>query len=237
MQKLLSALFAILIAGGVCLAFAPDKPKMNLKITHIQKDFPISELNNAAWNSGKDVLTDKYWSSEKAPAGRHFKTRLLWSANALYVRFEANQAEPLVVSETPNLTSKTRGLWDRDVCEIFIAPNPKEFRKYFEFEVAPTGEWIDLGIHQMPDKRQTDWDYKSGMESAARIEKERVVMAIKIPFSSLGSAPKAGDKWMGNILRCVGEGETRGYLTWSPTKTPQPNFHKPEMFGEFVFTK
>lgn len=236
MRTLFSALATILIVSGIAVAGMSDKPKMKLKITHIQKDFP-AELDNAAWNRGKDVLTDKYWSGEIAPTGRHFKTKLLWSDTALYIRFEANQAEPLVVSDAPKLTAKTRGLWDRDVCEIFIAPNPKEFRRYYEFEVAPTGEWIDLKIDLTSGKRETDWDYKSGMETAANISKDKVTMAIKIPFSSLGGAPKAGDKWMGNILRCVGAGGTRGYLTWSPTKTPQPNFHKPEAFGYFEFVK
>jgi hypothetical protein len=210
---------------------------MKLEIAYINKDFPVSDLENSLWESAEKILTDRYWSGEVAPVGRHFWTQLLWSDEHFHIRFEANQTEPLVVSDKPNLTSKTLGLWDRDVCEIFVAPDPKEYRKYFEFEVAPTGEWIDLGIHQMPDKRETDWDYKSGMESAARMEKDRVVMVIKVPFSSLGGAPKPGDRWMGNILRCAGGGETRGYLTWSPTKTPQPNFHKPEMFGEFQFVK
>ena len=122
---------------------------------------------------GEEVLIDKYWSGENAPIGRQFKAKLLWSDTAIYVRFEANQNEPLIVSEKPNLKTKTRGLWDRDVCEIFLAPKKEDFRHYFEFEIAPTGEWIDLGIYQKPDERITDWDYHSGMESAAKIEKDK----------------------------------------------------------------
>ncbi len=135
------------------------------------------------------------------------------------------------------MKTKTIGLWDRDVCEIFLAPNREEFRKYFEFEIAPNGEWIDLGIHQKPDERITDWDYNSGMKSAARIEKDKVIMAMKIEWKAFGTTPKAGDVWLGNILRAMGAEPNRGYLTWQPTMTEQANFHVPEKFGEFLFEK
>jgi alpha-galactosidase len=153
------------------------------------------------------------------------------------VRFEANQTEPIVVNERPDLSTKTLKLWDRDVCEIFIAPDKNDCSKYFEFEIAPTGEWIDLGIEVAPTERMTDWEYKSNMTSAARIESDKIIMAIKIPFISLVKIPKPGDVWLGNLFRCVGAGATRGYLAWSPTKTAEPNFHVPEAFGEFHFQK
>lgn len=221
----------------LCVFDSNAQSKMNYKIAYIKEDFSVNELENKAWNKAKTVTIDKYWSGKNAPKNREFKTKILWSETAIYVRFEANQSEPLVVSETPNLTSKTRGLWDRDVCEIFLAPNAKEFRKYFEFEIAPNGEWIDLGIYQKPDERITDWDYVSGMQSKSIIGKDKIWMAIKIEWKAFGKTAKAGDVWLGNIFRCVGEGETRGYLAWSPTLTKTPSFHVPEKFGEFEFAK
>ncbi len=215
--------------------------KMNnekrIRIAHIKKDFDIEDFGNKAWTKAEEVVIDKYWSGENAPENRQAKARILWSPTAIYVRFEGNQSEPLVVSEKPNLSSKTKGLWDRDVCEIFLAPKKEDFRHYFEFEIAPNGEWIDLGIHQLPDKRETDWDYASGMKSAAKIEKNKVTMAIKIEWKAFGNTPKTGDIWLGNLFRCIGAGETRGYLAWSPTLTKEPAFHKPEKFGEFEFAK
>ncbi len=210
---------------------------MQIKIAHIEKDFLIDQLDHKSWKKVQEVLIENYWSGEKAASGRHAKAKLLWSDSAFYVRFEVNQTEPLVISKTPNLKSKTIGLWDRDVCEIFVAPNPKEPDKYFEFEIAPNGEWIELGIQLMPDKRETDFGYISGMKSAAKIETDKVWMAMKIKWKAFGKIPKANDIWKGNLFRCVGSGETRGYLAWSPTKTETPNFHIPEAFGEFKFVK
>ena len=208
-----------------------------LKITKVNSDLDIEELSSELWDKAQDVSVSQYWSGVVAPAGRHFTACLLWSDKALYVRFEAAQTEPLVVSEEPDLSKKIRGLWDHDVCEIFIAPNKAKRNKYFEFEIAPTGEWIDLGIEVTPSERKTDWDYKSNMQSAVRIDKDKIVMAIKIPFAALGKTPKTGDIWLGNLFRCVGKDPTRGYLAWQSTKTKIPAFHVPRVFGEFQFVK
>ena len=208
-----------------------------LRVAHLVNDLDIQKLDDPAWSTAPEVAITSYWSGNTAPSGRQFKARLLWSATALYIRFEANQTEPLIVSDKPDLTQKIKGLWDRDVCEIFIAPNKAARNKYYEFEIAPTGEWIDLGIVVTPKKRLTDLDYASGMTSAVSNEKEKVTMAIKIPFSSLGKTPMVGDIWLGNLFRCVGKDPTRGYLAWQPTRTKQPAFHVPKAFGEFQFVK
>ena len=208
---------------------------MQITIAHTKEDFPINEFANSIWEKAKEIRIENYWSGEKADVGRQANAKLLWSENALYVRFEANQIEPLIVSETPNLRNKSIGLWNRDVCEIFVAPNPKKSNEYIEFEIAPTGEWLDLKIHQLSGGRETDFQFDSGMRSAAKIEKNKVWMAIKVEWKALGKTPQASEIWKGNLFRCVGAGKTRGYLAWSPTLTREPNFHVPEAFGEFQF--
>jgi len=232
---------ALLLAGAFVILNSPvaaqEISKMKATIHHTGSDFAIAEFQNVAWEKARGVEIGRYWNDEPASAGRHFSTRMLWSDKYLYVRFEAKQSESLVVSEKANLATKTRGLWDRDVAEIFIAPNRNEPWKYFEFEIAPNGEWIDLGIDLASGKRVTDWDFRSGMESAAKIEKHRVLMAIKIPWKSLGKTPAAGDIWLGNLYRCVGKNSKRGYLAWRPTLSAEPAFHVPEKFGEFEFVK
>ncbi|HUF04618.1 MAG TPA: carbohydrate-binding family 9-like protein [Aridibacter sp.] len=224
---------AVSLSGSL---FAMDDYKPRIKVRHIASDFDIGELEHPLWRSAKAVKVKEYWSGEKAPKGRRFEARMLWSASYLYVKFDAAQIEPLVANEAPDLSREAEKLWERDVCEIFIAPDRVNFRHYFEFEVAPTGEWLDLKIHQKPDVRITDRDYSSGMETAARVKEDRVVMAIKVPWRSMGARPSAGDVRVGNLFRAVGKGETRGYLAWSPTLTETPNFHRPDMFGEFKFT-
>ena len=110
-----------------------SKMTPTLKIHHLKRDFAIAELENIAWTAAQEIVVDIYWSGVKAPTERSFNARLLWSDTAIYIRFEANQHEPLIVSGKPDIKNKTDGLWNRDVCEIFIAPDKVERSKYFEF--------------------------------------------------------------------------------------------------------
>lgn len=210
--------------------------RIKTNIQYRSNDFSISDMGNSSWKSAAPIQVTTYWNGSIVPAGRQFETQMLWSETSLYVRFDANQSEPLVVSENPELAQKTMRLWDRDVCELFLAPDASEPRRYAEFEIAPTGEWLDLMVDWTKSEPR-DWEYLSQMESATRVEPVKVTMAIKIPWSAFGGKPKGGDVWLGNIFRQVGSGDTRGYLAWSPTMTPEPQFHVPEKFGEFLFEK
>ena len=155
----------------------------------------------------------------------------------LYARFDVRQEEQLVVSPEPKLDTKTLGLWDRDVCELFISPDPEIPQKYFEFEAAPTGEWVDLIIDTSGGERTSDQNYRSGMQTAAKIGSGEITIVMKIGWPALGVIPSPGDIWRGNLFRCIGCGPGRGYLAWQPTLTETPNFHVPESFGKFVFSK
>ena len=209
---------------------------MQVDVKH-SAEISIAELNDPAWESSPAIHLTKYWNGELAPPGRHSEVQMLWSDTSLFVRFTAAQTEPLIVSNAPQTVAKTIGLWERDVCELFVAPDRLEPHLYFEFEAAPTGEWIDLAINSTSGERITDWDYRSEMETAATIEEDRVVLAMKIPFRAFGRKPEAGDVWLGNIFRCVGSGPDRGYLAWRPTYSEKPNFHVPEKFGHLTFAR
>jgi len=198
-------------------------------------DLNVTDLINAEWKKAHPVQIDHYWSGDPAPLGRQAETRVLWSRKALHLRFRCHQTEPLVISSNPQTEKKSMGLWDRDVCEIFIAPDPHVVERYLEFEAAPTGEWLDVAIHWTPGKRESDWDFHSGMTTAAQVEKDRVSIAMRIPWNHWIHEPQTGERWRVNLFRCVGKDPGRGYLAWQPTRTPQPNFHVPQVFGWLVF--
>jgi hypothetical protein len=201
----------------------------------VTADLGVSDLDNAAWENAEPVAIDRYWSGEPAPASRHAEARLLWSHDALHVRFVCHQAEPLIISAAPKIEEKTMGLWDRDVCEIFIAPDPNATEHYFELEAAPTGEWLDVSIQWQPQGRKSDWNFESHMTTAARIENDRLTLAMRIPWTAAIPQPQQGDRWRVNLFRCVGKDPDRGYLAWQPTNLPKPGFHLPEVFGWLIF--
>jgi hypothetical protein len=211
---------------------ADDK---NIEARYIGPDLKVSDVTSDKWNGARPVQIDRYWSGEAAPPSRHAEARALWSQAALHVRFVCHQAEPLVVSDKPQLEKKTMGLWDRDVCEIFIAPDPHVVERYFEFEAAPTGEWLDVAIHWTPEKRESDWNFNSHMTTAAQLEKNRIILAMRIPWNQWIHGPQQGERWRVNLFRCVGKDPNRGYLAWQPTRLPEPAFHLPTVFGWLLF--
>lgn len=194
-----------------------------------------ADFFHAEWERARPSYLARYWSGERAPRERQAEARVLWTDRALAVRFVCHQSEPLVVSDKPQTKEKTIGLWERDVCEIFIAPDAREPESYFEFEATPTGEWLDLKIRWTPEARETDWHYCSGMTAAGRIETERVIVSMRMPWEAFGRKPRARERWRANLFRCVGQGDNRGYLAWQPTHTDKPNFHVPQAFGWLSF--
>ena len=194
------------------------------------------DFESEVWQRCQPITIGHLWSGEPAPVERHAEARICWSDAALHVRFVGNQHEPLVVSAEPKTDRKTLGLWDRDVCEIFVAPNPENPSRYFEFEAAPTGEWVDLGIVLASEGRLTDWDYRSGMSVSAMVEETRIIVTMSIPWSDSIPKPTPKDVWLVNLFRCVGPEAPDRYLAWRPTRTPEPAFHVSEAFGSLVFS-
>src|SRR3990172_2007597 len=188
-----------------------------IEAIHSPLDLGKDLLDHTNWTKARPIKLTRYWSGDQAPLGRHTEARILWSDQALFVRFDCNQTEPLIVSSSPQTLKKTIGLWERDVCEIFVAPDPDNPNRYFEFEVAPTGEWPDLAINVTKTGRETDWGFHSDMTAAARVTKERVLVAMRIPWDDWIHRPNRGERWRVNLFRCVGQGKDKGYLTWRPT--------------------
>ena len=212
-----------------------ERTANTISALYVNEEVAPSDFFHAAWERAHEVSITRYWSGEDAPAKRHARAYLIWSREALSVRFLCQQQEPLVISDAPKTDEKTMRLWERDVCELFIAPDAEEPERYFEFEAAPTGEWIDLAIRWKPEGRETDWHYRSGMTAAGKVERERVIITMRLPWDAFGQRPEKDELWRVNLFRCVGSGALRGYLSWQPTRTPQPNFHVPQAFGWLRF--
>ncbi len=132
-----------------------------------------------------------------------------------------------------------RGLWDRDVVEMFFGDDWDNIRHYREFEIAPTADWIDLAIDRDHPGQGRGW--RSGWKTLARIDEQAKVWyaACRIPLKSVSEkAVKPGARWRANLYRIDGEGpdSQRRFLCWQPTCAPgrDPN-HVPEHFGTLEF--
>ena len=98
---------------------------------HIPNPKDILDLNNDIWTNAQPVVIERLWNGQRAPAERHAEVRLCWSEKGLHAMFDCQQHEPLVVSDVPRTDKKSLGLWDRDVVEIFVAPDSANPNVYF----------------------------------------------------------------------------------------------------------
>jgi hypothetical protein len=208
--------------------------KPTIAAPYSQVVLSAAAFDHPEWTRARPIQITRKWSGENAPASRHSEARIIWTEESMIVRFVCRQDEPLVVNANPQLGKKTMRLWDKDVCEIFIAPDSGAPERYFEFEASPSGEWIDLAITFTAAGRETDFDFHSGMTAAALVAEGQLFVAMQIPWSTNLPKPQKGDSWRVNLFRCVGVGDER-YLAWQPTYTTEPSFHVPEIFGWLNF--
>lgn len=211
---------------------------MTLMVTRLDPPPALTaDADSPLWRAVAPVAIATTWQGEAAPAELATWARLGWCESALWLAYECVYRE-LDVDESAaiDVTTERGALWERDVCEAFIAsPAEPHARSYKEFEVAPTGQWCDLAIHR--PRVDVDMGWQSGMATAAAIDagagRWRAVM--RVPFSAFGITPTRGDVWRANLFRIGRVAGERQYLAYAPTGTPAPDFHMPGAFVPLVF--
>jgi hypothetical protein len=210
---------------------ARSAPPPVIKASRVDKDFhPGRGDDVAAWEKATPVRVEYLIGDGSPRPALSTEVRCLWSGEALYFRFEA----PFTRLSTFEPVSKEErlGLWDRDVVEVFLAPDPNNVKRYGEYEVAPTNERLDVLINP-PDK---DFGWDSRFESAVRMNDgaKKWSAVLKIPLSTLGAArPSPGARWRLNLYRSDRAGNA--FLAWNPTLTGSA--HTPEKFGVLEFAE
>ena len=201
------------------------------------------ELNtdptSATWAHASTAWIEMDCTSKKSYPDLKTEVRAFWTDSDLYLLFVSPYHELNLWLPADNSKDRLK-LWDRDVVEFFLGDDWKDIKHYREFEVAPTGDWVDLAIDINKDKYEADWN--SGWLRQGRIDQSKHTWyaAARVPLKSVSEQPvKAGTKWRANLYRIDGLGEDpqRHFLCWQQTCTPNhdPN-HVPENFGTIVFS-
>ena len=183
------------------------------------------------WQTAEPVSFCQDWQGKNADTERQTQVRVLWTPKTLYLRFECRYRE-LTVFEDSDAHGRRDQLWDRDVAEAFLQPDPARPHYYREFEVGPNGMWIDLDI--FPEGHR---NLESGMKRSVWLDREHHTWdaELAIPMRALTANFDPAAVWRANFFRVEGPREPRFYSAWQATKTPQPNFHVPEAFGKLRF--
>ena len=215
----------------------------NLRITSklLARDFtPGGNLNKAAWQAAEPVNFDRDALGRKQFPESATRVASLWSKRYVYFAYWCKYST-LNIYEGEDAAKERWELWNRDVVEVFINPQPERFNHYYEFEVAPNNQWIDLEIDL--DKtpfNSAGWD--SGFEHATAIDalNHTWTCEMRIPMASMGvQQVKANSEWRLNFYRADGPGDDtkRRFLSWSLLPSSKLSFHQPGSFGIIRFIK
>ncbi len=168
------------------------------------------------------------------------EVRAFWTDSDLYLLFISPYTELNLWLPADNTKDRLK-LWDRDVVEFFLGDDWQDIMHYREFEIAPTGDWVDLAIDLNKDISDAKWN--SGWQRQGRIDEKNHIWyaAARVPLRSVSEKQvQPGSKWRVNLYRIDGLGAdpVRHFMCWQPTCVinRDPN-HVPEHFGTLVFTK
>ncbi|MGA2986748.1 MAG: carbohydrate-binding family 9-like protein [Terriglobia bacterium] len=206
------------------------------------QDFvPDGDLDKAAWQGVHWVKVDRDAFKPATYPQSAFEIASLWTPAYVYFAYRC-KFDTLNVYQGGDLHTDFWKLWERDVVEVFLNPQPEHMKHYYEFEVAPNNLWIDLEIDL--DKNpfnEAKWD--SGFEHGARIDARdhEWTCEMRIPVAGMkGPQPiLEGAEWRVNFFRADGQGgdAQRRFLSWSPVQSDAHSFHSPWSFGVVRFVK
>jgi len=184
---------------------------------------------SSCWADAAPVIFCSDWRAENPDPERRTEVRVLWTNDRIFLRFHCRFRKIFTYEGTG--THRDR-LWMRDVAEIFIRPGTWESNHYLEFEISPNGDWLDLDIS--PGKKSILY---CDMKSRVNLDREKQTWTAEmgIPVHCFNTPVNPLEEWRLNLFRIEGEEPKRFYSAWIPTRTPQPNFHVPELFGAVRF--
>ncbi|MFN7947399.1 MAG: carbohydrate-binding family 9-like protein [Blastocatellia bacterium] len=200
-------------------------------------DFALTADPNAPeWRGVKGIIAERNSHGQLVPSHRT-EIRSRWTDKFIYFLFVCPYEE-LNLKPEPSTTTETNKLWDWDVAEVFIGTDFNDIKHYTEFQVSPQGEWVDLDIDRKPQPAVHDWQWNSGYEVTARLDREKKVWygAMKIPMDKIDRrAPQTGNLMRINFYRLQGPPPDRRGIAWQPTNSN--SYHVPEAFGRLKLGK
>ena len=201
-------------------------PPASTVAMRVDSDFDLSgRVDHDAWQRAPWTPIEHHLRTGRTVPEIRTRARLLWSDNYLYIGYESAFTQ-LTTFDPPIVSGERSGLWDRDVVEAFIGTEPDSPRNYTEYEVAPTGEKLDLDLGLK--NGQLEW--QSGFTSRVNVDSNRGVWTceMRIPMKSLSKTPpRNGQKWRLNLYRH--DIAHKSFMAWNPTASPTA--HAPERFG------
>jgi hypothetical protein len=204
-------------------------PPVALHAKHAGPSIALSGLlTEPAWRQAPRVLLDQESKSGAVRPDAATLVGALWNDDGLVLGFECPFKE-LTTLDAPQVGVERMGLWEGDVVELFLGREPDAPGRYFEFELAPNGERLDVAVDLPKKDFAFDSKFKGFVAVDARQRRWRAEMWV--PFAAIGGAPKPGERWRANVYRC--DRKLGAALALRPTLVD--TFHQPDRFTTLVF--
>jgi hypothetical protein len=203
------------------------------------EDFvPNGNLDKEVWRRAMWKSFDRDAFNSKPFPESKTEVASFWTTAYVYFGFRCEYAT-LNVYQGEDPAQERWELWNRDVVEIFANPDPERVNHYYEFEVAPNNQWIDLEI-DLDKTPFNDASWNSGFEHATRVDarEHQWTCEMRIPLRALGvEAISPNAAWRINFFRADGprDDHQRRFLSWSPIRGAKRTFHAPTNFGLIRF--
>jgi Carbohydrate family 9 binding domain-like len=206
----------------------------------LAKGATLLSADDTAWSAAGTIA----WG----PPRYRTAFRALWTAHALYARFDATDPDPW-----HTMSAHDDCLWEEEVVELFLDP-AGQGRDYFELEISPANVTCDVRVRTPYPNLVSElaWEH-DGLATAVRALRDETgtvgwTAAAELPWGGFRSLPvpshvalppESGDSWRFNAYRIKRPGGPQrpkdGALleAWSPTGTP--SFHVPAAFRPLRF--
>ncbi|AQT70321.1 hypothetical protein STSP2_03527 [Anaerohalosphaera lusitana] len=203
------------------------------------------EWDKGLWGGVEAAEIDSWLGGEDRdrPCAR---VKAVYDEGAIYVNFRV---------EDKYVRAVARGyhgpVWEDSCVEFFFTPGEDVSEGYFNVETNCGGTMLfnrqkERGVENVA-VGEADCDKVEIYHSLDKIIepeiKEEVVWSLqyRLPFEVVRKyapsfdEPGEGVKWRANFYKCGDETSRPHFMTWNPIVVEEPDFHRPEFFGELVF--
>nr|WP_314264697.1 carbohydrate-binding family 9-like protein [uncultured Moellerella sp.] len=207
------------------------------QIKYTDKIDSLQEANNAQVWEQAEVLTDFIypWEKEQAP-----KTdfRALWSDNALYFRFIAEDKD-VQLGDNPD---KDQAVLDSDRVELFFSTGP-ELKPYYTAEMDPKGRVFDAKANFYREVAPS-WNWQT-LKFDGKMTPDGYMVTGKIDLDELTKLNLWQDSDKTTLMCAILRGEfsagtpkqSRKWISWIQPESVKPDFHIPSAFGSCKLVK
>src|SRR5262249_6167853 len=140
MRSFISAISLQLLAlSQIVHAETHALPVLEIIVKHTTHEVRLdAEHPSPEWKTASPIRLSSDWQGNHPDPGRETTVRVLWSKATLFLRFDCRYRE-LFLFEDSDANGRRDQLWERDVAEAFLQPDPSPERRYKEFEISPNG--------------------------------------------------------------------------------------------------